>query len=327
MTLREAEQAIGELADRVRAKWLDVEDRRVRAACGDVVLVATFVLGSIDIDRLTNRAVRTDEKYVAPFERINSTVARFNSCLVALGKSRHQESLIVKLTLLADSIRQDLEVAVAALVAVVTERAGDDPDHADARTSAMKLASEVRTELGARTLGIEGELEETVRQEAAGAAAAEKLGTYYEEYAACEAKRADWLRVAVAVLLLAITVIAFVINSRVELSVGVELLRLSVTIPLAALATYLGRESTRHRDSAKWAGELSIEMRSLPDYVKSLGDHGIELRRAFGMRVFGMTADKSDPSDDVAQPTLSDQMLELLNRIWETIDRRDTPRP
>jgi len=330
MTLRESERAIGEVADRIQTKWLNVNDQRVRAACGDVDLVATFVLGSIalsDLDRPISDAVRTDERYVAAFERIRATVTGFDSCLVALGKSQHRERLTVKLARLSDSLRQDLAAAVDVFVTIVVERAGDDPIHEKARESAMDTARKVRTELGARTFGIEGEQELTASQEAAGAAAAEKLGTYYEEYAKRESKRADRLRWAVAVLLVLITGMAFVINFRVGgLSLGAELLRLSVTIPMAALATYLARESTRHRSSAKWAGELSIEMRSLPDYVKSLGESGIELRRAFGMRVFGTAADKSDSTGEDPWTPLPEQILELLKRIWELIDRRESLR-
>ncbi|ONI84546.1 hypothetical protein ALI22I_28750 [Saccharothrix sp. ALI-22-I] len=334
-TLREAADAVEKLDARIRADWSTVPDERVQLACGDVGLVAEFVyrcLRKTEVAEVVSAAVRKDKTYVEAFARIHSTIDDFGACMVAIDRvgspdeerSGSVDHLVDRLTGLASTLRQDLEKAVDTFVAVV-ERTAGDPGHAKARANALLVAKDASRQLKARKLFEQTEraLVKRVRadqRKAAGNAALKELGRYYADHGENETKRADLLRVVVAGLLVLIAGAGIVINLLGDAaSVAAELLRLSVTIPIAVLAGYLARESSKHRLSAKWAHELAIEMRSLPDYADSLGDTGEELRRAFGMRVFGTGVERTAPS---TEDGLFHEVTESVRRLLEVIESR-----
>ncbi|HEX6343565.1 hypothetical protein [Umezawaea sp.] len=330
-TLGEAAEAVDRLDARIRDDWNAVPDRRVQMACGDVGLVAEFVYRSLagpEVDETIRDAVLGDRTYVEAVAGIHSTIDDFGACMVAIdggalpeeGTSGPGGHLVDRLTGLAAGLRQDLEKAVDAFVSVV-ERTTDDPD---ARAGALLVAKDASRQLKARRLVQQTEraLAKRLRadRKALGDTKIKELGEYYAEHAEKESKRADLLRNVVALLLVLIACGAVLINVGMEpASLTAELLRLSATVPIALLAGYLTKESSKHRQSAKWARELAIEMRSLPDYADSLGETGADLRRAFGMRVFGAGAERPEQS---TEDGLFHEVGESVRRLLELIESR-----
>lgn len=321
-TLDDAEQAIKELDAVVAREFRTSRDERVRHACDVVTLVAKFVNRCFDehsvvVEKIRD-AVRGNGAYVDAFARIHDTVNKFSACLGALEK---RKSLATKLTELADEMCAGLGAAVEAFIAVVNERQASYAISQEERTKALNLASEVKDQIGARQVIRDDDRMQAEQQTRASNAVVKHLEGVYEQYAARENRTADGLRRWAIVMLVLIAGIAATVNFRAhDLTVGVELLRLSVTVPLAVLAGYLGRESSRHRRFARWADERSIHLQSFRVYADSLGEQGNELRRAFGEKIFGAFQDSSGADQE---PGMFDDLTSALAQGKELLDRRE----
>lgn len=321
--LDDAEQAIADLDALVEREWRTARDARVRHDCDVVTLVAKFVNRCFDeqsviVDKI-REAVRNDSAYVDAFARIHNTVNKFSACLGALEK---RKTLATRLTELADDICEGLSAAVEAFTAVVDERQASSAISREDRAKALNLASEVKDQIGARQVLRDDDRAQAEQQTKASNAVVKHLEGVYERYAARENRTADVLRGGAIGMLVLIAGIAWVVNFGAhELTAGVELLRLSVTIPLAVLAGYLGRESSRHRRFARWADERSIHLQSFRVYADSLGEQGNELRRAIGTKFFGAIADSPGPEPE---PGMFDDLTSLMGQGKEALDRRET---
>lgn len=138
--------------------------------------------------------------------------------------------------------------------------------------------------------------DETVRvrddaQRAAGVVADTELAEEFKRYAAREERTANRLRAACMATLGLIAAVAFALiwhaTGQRDLSAWEELARVGVTIPLGALAAYLGREASHHRQHARWAEQLVVQLRTLDAYCAPLADEQrAEMRIALGRRVF-----------------------------------------
>jgi hypothetical protein len=335
--LLEAEQAVHDLDRRIRLGWNATKDKRVQNACEDVKLVAEFVARYLNLEDtrdVINAVLRQDKDFVEAFEVIHGTAEKFDGCLRAIDLPGPKDQLVDTLSGLADELRQWLGEAVDVFVIVVKERTAQDEGLAGERSRALRVAGEMRSQLRARELIREAEnaLGETLRardetKKVAGDAGASKFALDYDSYAKSEFDTANRLRWAVVALLLATALGVVGLNVWLEeLSLGAELLRLSVTIPIAVLAGYLVRESSKHRATAIWARELAIAMRTITTYIEPLDAAGIELRRVLGLRAFGAGADRSAPSgeaglyDDLAQAVTKAEGI--LHRVLETLERR-----
>lgn len=339
-TLRETEDAVANLDDRIRRDWSAERNKSVKRACADARLVAEFVARYLDRREVTDpiRAeIRQDKDFVDAFEMIQLTVNEFGSCLVAIDDAEtdgKRDKLIVKLASLADDLRQALEEAVNAFVSVVNGPALRDRHSAGSRSRAVGLANEIQSHLQARRLIHDAEqaLDTTLRvqdetNKVFGDVGPGRFATHYASHAESETRIADRLRWTVAGLLAVIAGGAVTLNVLLpDVSIGTELIRLSATIPVAVLAGYFARESSKHRESARWASELAIAMQTLPSYTEPLDASGIELRRALGMRVFGSGANQpttlaeSGLYDDLAK--ILDKLEDFLRRTRETVDGR-----
>jgi hypothetical protein len=321
-TLDDAEQAVKELDAVVAREFRTSRDERVRHACDVVTLVAKFVNRCFDehsvvVEKIRD-AVRSDGAYVDAFARIHDTANKFSACLGALEK---RKTLATKLTELADDICAGLGDAVEAFIAVVNERQASYAISQEERTKALNLASEVKDQIGARQVIRDDDRAQAEQRSKASDAAVKLLEDVYEKYAERENDKANLLRSWAIGTLVVIAGFALTVNFRTDdLTVGVELLRLSVTVPLAVLAGYLGRESSRHRRFARWADARSIHLQSFRVFTDSLGEQGNELRRALGEKIFGSTADT--PGTD-AEPGMFDDLTSALAQGKELLDRRE----
>ncbi|MEU4245878.1 hypothetical protein AB0F15_00535 [Amycolatopsis sp. NPDC026612] len=328
------------LGERIRRDWNAPKNERVQSACGDAKLVVEFVaryFHSAEVSAVMRTALRQDNDFVEAFEMIHGTVDEFGGCLAAIGQAGHETNLVETLEKLADDLRQWLEEAVSAFVAVVDSRAVGQQRLATDRSNALRVATDVRSELSARRFVHQAEraLGETRRvrdqtMELAGEFSAGKSSLHYDSYARSEFKTANRLRSAVVALLLGTALAVVALNIWLEeLSLGAELLRLSVTIPIAVLAGYLVRESSKHRATAIWARELAIAMHTITTYIQPLDEAGVELRRVLGLRAFGSGADRVAASGDLGlYDDLADAVSKaegILHRVNELLERRSKP--
>jgi hypothetical protein len=300
--LEEAEQAVADLDNRIRRDWRTPHNKRVQVACDDAKLAARFVARSIhqqDVADILRRALRQDRAYVDAFATIRLTVKEFGGCLTAIDRDGSRGGLVETLDRLARDLRQGLEEAVVAFVAVVERTAGaHDTNLESERSNALRVADAIQDELRAQRFIHDADEQQRKRDEtkkAAGDAMADKVGYYYGKYADAETRSAVRLWLIVSGLLAVVAVGAIWLHLWLGVaSFSTELIRLSATIPVAALAAYFAREASKHRASARWARELEIAMHTIPGYTAPLDDtDGRALRRALGMRVFGSATNQS----------------------------------
>jgi hypothetical protein len=156
----------------------------------------------------------------------------------------------------------------------------------------------------------------TRAQQATADVGAESVGEHYDKYAAREARIADLLRLLVGCIVVVIVLQAVFFNRTVtEATLAVELVRLSSAVPLAGLAAYLARESTKHRDAARWGRERAIALHTMPAYTAELDqDDRRVLWQLLGNRVFGLTADQVV---DGSAPSLLDELLGTVQKVTE----------
>lgn len=339
----QAEQALLELDELIREQWRKPSNARVRSACDDVYLAAKFVLGILQPHNVAARikdAVRHDDNYATALEMIRSTTKEFDACLGAIEQAGSERRLVEKLVRLADELRQELDWAIGAFVTVVNALPTNTAKSVGERRRALDFADGINSRLQARRFIHEAAqaLDETrqARDEAkmaAGETGSNVMVEAYESYAKKEMRTAEVLRFTVAILLVAVAAGAIWLNIWLgPASLAVELIRLSATIPIAALASYLAHESSKHRTAAKRTRELAVEMRALPAYTEQLApEDRRELFRTFGTRVFGTPADQvtATPAEpglfDEPMKTL-DKAMELLGRVRDTVERRTNAR-
>ena len=345
--LVEAELTVSALNERIRRDWRNPTDRHVQMACDDLRLVAAFIHGYTppDLPAFVRGALGHDKDFVEAFELIHILSDEFSGCLLAIGQSGPESRFVAKLTGLASDMCQALDEAVRAFVAVVQDGLSREAA-ASVRPKAMGLVSDVRNQLQARQLireagqalgQAEHALDETLRvrdatKKVAGEVGADSFGAEYEQYANRETQVADRLRWSVAFLL--VTVVACAVAFAVwmdDVSLRTEVIRLSVTIPLAVLAGYLARESAKHRAAARGARDLAIAMHTLPTYTEPLDEIGRDLRRVLGMRAFGVPGYQLPTKEGdglYADPAkLLERLEEIVRRGREVADgQTNSPR-
>ena len=126
--------------------------------------------------------------------------------------------------------------------------------------------------LRARQLVSETEGARDQARQAAGATGESALAAHFGGYAENERRTANLPTFSVAVLL-TITALAAVLLFRStpkDVSTTEELAKLSLTVPLAALAAYLAREASHHRAVAQWAAELEVQLLTVDAYTTPL---------------------------------------------------------
>lgn len=127
-------------------------------------------------------------------------------------------------------------------------------------------------------------------REAAGEVASGSLSAHFHTYGRNAVIAAEVLRAFATITLAGIVV--YVVTTVPSLvsggaSISSIVARLSFTIPLGILVAYLARESSKHREDARWAYKNSIRLRTFDAFVAPLSDsQAAELRVEFGRQVF-----------------------------------------
>jgi len=309
--------AVEQFHTSVNAEWRAPKDKTVQSAIDDAKLIAEFVVFHVLKDgagHVIEGRLRSDPGFGESIGTIQRSFEEFRSCLLAVGKAGpdRQRKVLDRLVEQTRKLRMVAESTVELFAEMLDDSLVKDKEDPANRAAAKAGVAEIRRQLKARWLLDEAAHTLDVAREAAGAVGATSVGRHYSDHADEEARKADRLRVAVVALLVTVAAGFIVLNFlSTEFTLGSEVLRLSATIPLAALAAYLMRESSRHRASARWAGELAIAMHSLTAYIQPLGAEGLELRRALGMRAFAATSNRGAGAD----PGLYDDLMSAVDAL------------
>lgn len=124
---------------------------------------------------------------------------------------------------------------------------------------------------------------------AAGQAGENSLISFFDKHSSEAGWKATGLACAsVLALGLAMLVGWLVIRSAHELSTGMILGRLSLTLPLFAVAAYLGKLGGHFRDSARWARTAKVQLQSISAFAATIDDATSrdDVRKILGRRVF-----------------------------------------
>ena len=302
---KEVVKGTAELVKTIDSAMPQLASPKVREACSDVRLVSRFVekCQGKDVDGAIIAAMQNNKEFCRAFSRIGSVVTEFSGVLHAIRTKGSSENLAETLHGLATDLRRERGLAGEAFRGVINDVTADDPDDDLRRSKALDVADREAVDLESRrvldelrkvrdeTIDVRdetidardrAEVADGHAQEAAGKIGIDSPGHYFHEYAREECAMADRLRLAAGVLLVLLTTGAAVLIFFFEQpTVADELVRLSVTIPIAVLAGYLVRESSRHRASGRWSAELAIKLHSLPAFLDGVGDgEKPEYRRA-----------------------------------------------
>lgn len=166
-------------------------------------------------------------------------------------------------------------------------------------STTAKIGNDFGTHLGAAQIMLDlvqsrSQVEDVLAsaREAAGEVGSISLGIHFQSYANRERRSANVLRGgALTVTLALIALTAFLIltvPTDVNATSPADLLRLSLALPVAALAGYLGREASRHRRVANWAQQREVQLMTVEAYVAPMSEKDKQkVRLDLGRKVFG----------------------------------------
>lgn len=152
-------------------------------------------------------------------------------------------------------------------------------------------------------------------EEAAGHVAEGELSLHFSSYEKSEKRAANISRYAVIAIVVAATVFVFYsLNSTDSGFTWLDLAKkVSIIVPAVALAAYLARESTRHRENSTWAATISVQLKTIKAYTDSLSSESREsIRSEFGSRIFTQRSPRHDLSSQGPSATLLTELRDLL---------------
>lgn len=157
----------------------------------------------------------------------------------------------------------------------------------------------------------------TETKQAAGQTATLALSEHFGNFARQERRSANTLRLLATFNLVGISLIAgylILANPGETATIAGELTRIVIILPLAVLAGYFGRESSRHRATANWASELEVQLMTLEAFIAPLDEDEQRLyRSSLGARVF--SAHLPAESRTETSPNLLSETASLLEAI------------
>lgn len=153
---------------------------------------------------------------------------------------------------------------------------------------------------------------------AAGQTADAELGRAYDKYGRSEQTSANWFRVgAVATLVIAAGVSLVGVYGDTPDSTAAAITHITAVVSVLALFGYLARESAQHRNTARWAAVMVVQLKTFDSYAADMSNQEREALRAyFGRRVFSELPGASNASSD-RQEELTPSALLALRDIVE----------
>jgi hypothetical protein len=139
-------------------------------------------------------------------------------------------------------------------------------------------------------------------QQAAGMTADSALTTAFSSYAEDEKRLANRFRTLGIGVLSTIAAFAIYTTINVPSGLGSSLAHLGIAASGLALFSYLAHESSQHRNAARWADIMSVQLRTLGAFTADMNTEQREsLRAQFGSRVFAEPSpvDSKLPASDL----------------------------
>jgi hypothetical protein len=244
---------------------------------------------------------------------ISRVLGRFSAGLLAIRQAAERSedrapALSLGVQMLNDALAEFVELMRRYLEESVRDRVGPLLDIFSERLRARELVFETE---GARD----------VARQAAGAAGESALAAHFGNYAARERTTANRLRLLSVAALLAVTAFAAVLLFRVatkDTTTGLELAKLTLTLPLAALAAYLAREASNHRAAAQWASVLEVQLLTVDAYTAPLGDTlRSEIRAELGRHVFTSYGPRVERDQIELAPTILTDTTDVARKVTD----------
>ncbi|MCJ1703392.1 MULTISPECIES: hypothetical protein [unclassified Rathayibacter] len=194
-------------------------------------------------------------------------------------------------------------------------------------TSALKeLSARVDTQVGiAADAAQRAETAAENAARSAGERGATDLESAFSRYAEDENKTSKRFRVSTMTILGVVVAAASALIAVEYLAPGStsgvfdwrqSLYHLAFLSALSALAAYLARQSTHHRQTAVWAEGIAVQLRSFLAFVDPMNDHEAQSRvyEAFARRVLGSPPDLGKSVDETGATQLLTSIAELITR-------------
>ncbi len=156
-------------------------------------------------------------------------------------------------------------------------------------------------------------------QQAAGAVSESELATAFKAYA----NRSDWTAAllsggSVVALLGALWFGYEMVHGAEAMPTSLVLGKAALTLPILAIAAYLGRLAGHERDASRWSRSAQVQLQTLDAFTKGLEDptardavKSILARRIFSTPDFGGSGSPSDVVDTI----------ELVKTITDTVQK------
>lgn len=254
--------------------------------------------------------LRSQREYVLEVVALEETMAVFRRNVVAIRQAEDRNYVDGKIRDSAAGVVRQMKRVIEVYSQILL-----DCGEGEVWERARGIAGEVADELAGYDL-VYAESAEKTSVGLGGTTGSMALGMFFTDRAASERKTADQLRAGVIFLLVLIAAVAAWILFLSPLdsdTLGREFARLSTTVPLAVLAGYLGRESSRHRNTADRSEEFGAHLKHLDGYVSQLSE---EERRRYRYEL-GQSAYVMDKHSvgDVNSSGLVEEVARLVEAV------------
>ncbi|MEV5652937.1 hypothetical protein AB0L57_32200 [Nocardia sp. NPDC052254] len=155
------------------------------------------------------------------------------------------------------------------------------------------------------------------------------LAGAFEAYAHDETRQTTfWSAAAILFLLCTICVTAAAVwpSSGSGSALQVELVKLSISLPLIAISAYCARISNHHRANARHASLLAVQLKTVRSYCDVLqADAAAEIQLALGRRIFAKPDFGIHPSQsEDAVNVLPSDVTHLLEKAIEALSKKNS---
>lgn len=191
-----------------------------------------------------------------------------------------------------------------------------------------ELAAEAESRLKERQIraedvvsGLEATKEEVERL--AAAISGTTQAGHHKQYADDEDAAADlwrWIAVSAALIVAAMAVFAF-LRQGPAVSWAVFWAKVVLALPFAAIATYAGRESGRHRRNAQRARDRQIDLLAIRPYLEDMDKTAANaIRSIVALRLFGRESEQDEDYEGDA-PTGRDLTAKTIDTLMDLLKR------
>lgn len=154
-------------------------------------------------------------------------------------------------------------------------------------------------------------------QQAAGTVADSELATAFNTYEKAEAKTANYFRRGALGVLLGVLALSVYSSIKLPTNLGSSLAHLGIALSGLAAFAYLARESSQHRNSARWAAIMAVQLKTIGAFSSDMStEQREELRAYFGRRVFSeLPAVQGSEKDPRLTPDSVQAVIEILKSL------------